>query len=87
MKRYPNQVFFFKEDKYWMEYKWKNGMLLCRYEGFFDILKIKTRRSHLKAKSFIKERMEENFNIEIFYIGFQYPSIIQIIEKYFNGHI
>ena len=47
LKCYPHSVFFFKEDRCWMEYDWKNGYFGCRYEDFWEVLE---REYHWETK-------------------------------------
>ena len=84
LKRYPNKVFFFKGDKYWMEYDWKSKDLWCRYEEFWEVLEEENRWGRNEIQAFIKEQVEQHFNLkEITPIG----NINATMEQHFNLNI
>jgi len=64
LKRYPNQVFFFKEDICWMEYHWENGYLWCRYRDFWEVLETENRWEYAEVQAFIKKQVEERFKLK-----------------------
>ena len=61
LKRYPNRIFFFKEDKFWMYYNWKNKILWCRREGFWKVLRMENHWDYGEVQAFIKKQMEQHF--------------------------
>ena len=64
LKRYPNQVFFFKEDVFWMEYNWKNGYLGCKWKDFWETLKKENKWDYDEGQTFIKKQVEEHFKLK-----------------------
>ena len=60
LKRYPNQVFFFKEDVFWMEYYWENGYLWCRYRDFWEVLETE---NNCEVQAFINKQAGERYKI------------------------
>ena len=64
LKRYPNQVFFFKEDVFWMEYNWKNGYFGCRYEDFWEVLEREYHWGYDEVERFIKNQVEQHFKLK-----------------------
>ena len=54
LKEYPNSVFFFKEDKFWMEYDWETKELWCRWESFWEVLEIENEWKYEGVEAFIK---------------------------------
>ena len=63
LKRHPNSIFFFKEDKFWMYYNWKSGYLGCRREGFWRVLARENRWDYGEVQAFIKKQVEERFKL------------------------
>ena len=64
LKRYPNRIFFFKEDRCWMEYDWKNGYFGCRYEGFWEVLTMENNLNYREVQAFIKDWVEQHFKLK-----------------------
>ena len=84
LKRYPTYVFFFKEDKVWMEYDWEAGYFGCRWKDFWEVLEEENRWGRNEIQAFIKEQVEQHFNLkEITPIG----NINATMEQHFNLNI
>ena len=64
LKEYPNSVFFFKEDKFWMEYDWKYENLWCRCEDFWEVLRKENGWEYAEVQAFIKKQVEERFKLK-----------------------
>ena len=64
LKEYPNSVFFFKEDKFWMEYDWKYKNLWCRCEDFWEVLKRENNWGHGEVRAFIRSQLEQHFKLK-----------------------
>ena len=55
LKTYPDCVFFFKKDKFWMCYNWENKILWCRGEGFWEVLEEGNNWSYGEVQAFIRK--------------------------------
>ena len=81
LKRHPNKVFFFKEDKFWMEYDWKSKDLWCRYEEFWEVLEEENHWDYYKVQAFIKDQVEQHFKCKGVTppdkLGFEYAMVEQ----------
>ena len=75
LKKHPNSVFFFKGDKYWMEYDWKNNVLWCRWEGFWDVLDW---RPNCEVQAFIKKQVGEHFKVKDIIILMRFTEFYKI---------
>ena len=64
LKHYPNRVFFFKEDKFWMGYNWKNKILWCRLEYFWEVLERENNWNYEEVQAFIKDQAEQHFKLK-----------------------
>ena len=84
LKRYPNQVFFFKEDVFWMEYNWKNGYFGCRYEGFWDVLGKEKNWGHGEVRAFIRSQLEQHFKLKDVTPYANTLGVTDQVEQYFD---
>ena len=64
LKTYPNRIFFFKEDMFWMDYNWKSKDLWCRGEGFWEVLKRENNWGHGEVRAFIRSQLEQHFKLK-----------------------
>ena len=64
LKRYPNRIFFFKEDICWMGYHWENGYFGCRYEDFWEVLTMENNLNYREVQAFIKDWVEQHFKLK-----------------------
>ena len=64
LKHYPRTVFFFKEDKFWMGYNWKNKILWCRLEYFWEVLERENNWNYEEVQAFIKDQAEQHFKLK-----------------------
>lgn len=86
LKEYPNSVFFFKEDKFWMEYDWETKELWCRWESFWEVLEIENEWKYEGVEAFIKGQVEQRFKgkgITPIDCGASFKSVV---EKHFYEH-
>ena len=86
LKRYPRTVFFFKEDKFWMGHNWKNKILWCRWDGFWDILQKENNGDILETQSLIKDQVEKHFKIKDVSIFSKHSKNHSEIERYLNEY-
>ena len=84
LKCYPHSVFFFKEDRCWMEYDWKNGYFGCRYEGFWDVLGKEKNLAYSEVRAFIKGQVEEHFKLKGIIPKPQAEQHFKLVEQHFN---
>ena len=84
LKTYPNSVFFFKEDKFWMEYNWKTKDLWCRWEGFWRVLGMENRWNYSEVQAFIKSQVEEHFKLKGITPGKIFPQTDFKVEEHFK---
>ena len=84
LKRYPNSVFFFKEDEFWMEHAWKKSYLWCRYEGFWRVLGMENRWNYREVQAFIKSQVEEHFKLKGITPLINIISISIMVEEHFK---
>ena len=82
LKRYPNQVFFFKEDVFWMEYNWKNGYLGCKWKDFWETLKKENKWDYDEGQTFIKKQVEEHFKLK----GVTPCSLLVVVHQQVEEH-
>ena len=84
LKRYPRTVFFFKEDRCWMEYNWKNGYFGCRYEDFWEVLEREYHWGYDEVERFIKNQVEQHFKLKgITPCGVE-GVILMVVEEHFK---
>ena len=60
-ERYPDSVFFFKEDEYQFEYDTANGHLWCRYSSIWTVFEKEYSMKYNDIQSLIKNQVEEHF--------------------------
>lgn len=58
---FPNSIFYFKEDKLWLEYNEKNGYVWIRYNGFWEVFGKDYGLNYQEAVDFMGVMLEEHF--------------------------
>ena len=86
LKHYPRTVFFFKEDKFWMGYNWKNKILWCRLEYFWEVLERENNWNYEEVQAFIKDQVEKHFKIKDVSIFSKHSKNHSEIERYLNEY-
>ena len=84
LKRYPNQVFFFKEDVFWMEYNWKNGYLGCKWKDFWETLKKENNWNYEEVQAFIKDQAEQHFKLKGVTPPQYFAASKKLVEEHFK---
>ena len=81
LKTYPNRIFFFKEDMFWMDYNWKTKDLWCRGEGFWDVLDW---RPNCEVRAFIRSQLEQHFKLKDVTPYANTLGVTDQVEQYFD---
>ena len=59
-EKYPNFIFFFKNNECYFEYNQKNGLFLCDYHKVWSIFESKySINDQQKIRIFVKNQLEE----------------------------
>ena len=87
LKHYPGSVFFFKEDRCWMEYDWKNGYFGCRYEDFWEVLERENNWNYEEVQAFIRSQVEEHLKMKDVTLHIAEYWVKESVEKHFYEHI
>lgn len=63
-KEFPGNIFYFKGDKFWLEYNEKNRYVWVRYDGFWDVFEEDYGLGYQEIKDFLKGMLESHFKWE-----------------------
>lgn len=84
LKTYPNRIFFFKEDMFWMDYNWKTKDLWCRGEGFWEVLEREYHWGYDEVERFIKNQVEQHFKLKDVTPYANTLGVTDQVEQYFD---
>ena len=62
-EKYPNYIFFFKDNYCFFEYNQKNGTFWCNYDKVWLIFLTKYRMDYQQIQVSIKGQVEEHFKL------------------------
>lgn len=63
--KYPESIFYFKENKFWLEYIEKCDYVWIRYYGFWDVFEKDYGLNHQETRDFLKEMVESHFKWKV----------------------
>ena len=61
--RYPNSIFYVKDNEVYMEYDKENGYLWISYDKIWSVFQLKYHMEDLQIQRFIKDMMEEHYKL------------------------
>lgn len=63
-ERYPNRVFFFKENEWYMDWRKSSKSLWCSYDRIWSVFENKIGRNYDEIQRFIKNVVEMHFKFK-----------------------
>ena len=63
-KKYPNIIFYFKDDKFYFEYDTKNGYFYCNYDKVWSVFETKYSMRYNEIQLFIKDMVRKHFKFK-----------------------
>ncbi len=82
-KRYPNKIFFFVDDEYFMDFDFECNTIWCSYQNFWSIFNAKSNiKDDSEISNIIKNLVEQHFKTSI--IKYTRPS--SLFKKDFEIH-
>ncbi len=86
-EKYPNESFFFIEDKWYMDLNLKTGTLWCSYDKIWSFLENKNGFNYNETQSFIKNVVEMCFKKEEVTPAYTYSFTGFELEMHFKNTI
>lgn len=64
LRKYPDSIFFFKEDDFYFEYDFKNKNFWVSYDKVWRVFENEYSMKFSEIQSFIKTQVEQGFKLE-----------------------
>ena len=64
-EKYPESIFFFKDEKFYFEQDSKNDKFWCDYNKIWSVFQIEYNMTYYKIQSFIKDMVEKHFKMKV----------------------
>lgn len=82
--KYPDYIFYFKDDRCYFEYNTKNNYFYVNYDKVWKVFETKYHMNYNDTQSFIKKLVEDHFKLRGIILGSNYTLSAASVEEHFN---
>ena len=81
---YPDSIYFFKQDTYFVELDFKNKIIWFRYLGFWSVFEKEYGLDYDEIQQLLKNLLEKHFKLVEFISCLQDWPAMEILKKHFK---
>jgi hypothetical protein len=83
--KYPDAIFWFKQDRCYFRYDIKTGFLWCDHDLVWEVFEKELNWGYLQIVSFIKNKVEEHFKNKGVTLEITVPCYLAEVEEHFKN--